>query len=1538
MPTHSTIFISYRIDDSNDLVGRMDDYLRAQFGDATVFRDKRRLLAGQEWSDELERNVRNCAVILVVIGPSWEHATFRDGRHKGFPRLSDPEDWVRKEITVALQSGCTVIPVRANREDLPDRAWLENVGLAGLAGKQSVRVRSDEFQRDMTDLMGRLRQILAAATHPWASNAGAAAPARPDDPNREETVHAPRFRGADLAQASPSRSPVIIALESERYPLQNELLPRIERHLTLVLSDENVDTLGATGERIKGATDLETLVEAGEAAWRVLLSASPRLAMLLERIASSEIPQPVCWTGRVELLLRVEAALLAARSGASQDADGLVSVASPGHYLQPVEARESRWDMRPRRSRDRPPRLVQARVDDEDPRTAVSKATHGEIALCFGAQLTSFVEELATKGLDAPGAWTRALIAFGSLAVSPELLHLTLMRLPCVSIGPMSLAQPALVKSLERNLPSFAPTQALPIAIGAIRSEWLRDAWSSGDIEAIRCGLAWTTWSRVGLPLFAKGFGAVKSAATPHLTHLRSVLSEEWYFDRDRVLPKDYLPDNLTDTRTAPEKRFHLYVSGAGGTGKSCFIHSLFARFNQPDSRALPIWYRVDAPGSEWDTISARIVEEAHAAVSAAPELCHARDQLLPSKGNLGPFLREFASRLRAGGHSRSEVVVFIDQLERTFESGDQPDPQRLEEISTAMLEMLENEVSVADGVRFIIASRKQYLADFLHSSQHANTSNLQFVILPPFKEPAENRGFIKRVLTWCHRPAQLLDKPVAFDDEAANLLVKRSDGNPLNMMLSLIHLLSHDLPQRVTLDELERRAPWEERFSFDIQIMSRDDIDWYFLLAMAHAQTEIVQFQQIWWRLRMVEPTLTRDVESLGEDGVKERLWLRGHLGRTIVTRPGKDEPAEYMEFFHANLRDYLLSQVMSSAGEGGGNTKRRGGTPDAWRALDRLAAAAHEWAQGQQLLNEADLRVLMEHRETVLEPRSTEGPKRIFGLLFVRATKASREKLSEAAQECYVYSALVHDDHSRLAFERVFPEVQDRIRVIKKWLPRCRGRSRQRVLRYLVGLEEVGARDFLSSLILRGSRESSPDFGPEIAGVLADEPLYAARFGPAVVEALFQRVHKVSDGAWQYDETLLDGVGRFAVAVCGENVHTLNQLLLDSAKLISASGKYALRPALEKLRDGTLAQRWLRPGNIAAQGTASSLRLAAAESMPATVELIVGEALTGLATKAKAREWHQRLEEEFGLLLPEIRLSSREISRHELELRICGAGVGSDHFYPDRVQVQQRHLPPDFPVHAVDVPDGEDESVGELVLWLKREDVTVADRTIVHRDAQSSVFHWLRDKLRTNFDEVYETQYLVGLISKTEDDADWGRVLQSLTLQGLRGLFVELIEERVPLGRVGDLLRILQSLAGREANPHKVAQLIREHPSTATALCREFADHRGQLLVILLDEELENALIPRAPEKTPGPLPLDPGSALELSGAVRRAMSLCLAEHDALPVIVCDTELRFSLYKTLQSYSRAFHVLSYDELSTDIPAIPVGLIRRVEVPSLEG
>lgn len=185
------IFISYRISDSLDLVGRLDADLVREFGEASVFRDKSRLHGGHDWTQELEDNAKSCPVMLVVIGETWQTAADKERDWKGVPRLLNPKDWVRKEITLGLDAGNIVIPVFLNDAGMPSEGWLANCQLERLYPRQGEKIRSTDYANDLANLIGALRkkcpQLPSVATGVTEIVDSSTFPKRASPPNTKES-------------------------------------------------------------------------------------------------------------------------------------------------------------------------------------------------------------------------------------------------------------------------------------------------------------------------------------------------------------------------------------------------------------------------------------------------------------------------------------------------------------------------------------------------------------------------------------------------------------------------------------------------------------------------------------------------------------------------------------------------------------------------------------------------------------------------------------------------------------------------------------------------------------------------------------------------------------------------------------------------------------------------------------------------------------------------------------------------------------------------------------------------------------------------------------------------------------------------------------------------------------------------------------------------------------------------------------------------------------------------------------------------------
>jgi len=150
------IFLSYRREDSADVVGRIYDRLVERFGKEQVFKDVDSIPLGVDFRKHLVQMVGSCDILLIVIGVNWLTADHPGGKK----RLDDVKDFVRIELEAALQRNIPLIPILVHGAQVPEEGELPTT-LAALAYRNGMAVRSDpDFHRDMNRLIEGIQSHL----------------------------------------------------------------------------------------------------------------------------------------------------------------------------------------------------------------------------------------------------------------------------------------------------------------------------------------------------------------------------------------------------------------------------------------------------------------------------------------------------------------------------------------------------------------------------------------------------------------------------------------------------------------------------------------------------------------------------------------------------------------------------------------------------------------------------------------------------------------------------------------------------------------------------------------------------------------------------------------------------------------------------------------------------------------------------------------------------------------------------------------------------------------------------------------------------------------------------------------------------------------------------------------------------------------------------------------------------------------------------------------------------------------------------------
>ncbi len=148
------VFISYRRDDAAGYARALCNELVTQFGAERVFIDVEDIDAGQPFSEVIAQQVGASQVLLVLIGRRWQ------GEREGAPpRISEPGDFVRREVAAGLANGARVIPVLLDGAPMPTESHLPP-DLRALAGRNALELDNSRYAADINRLVASVREAL----------------------------------------------------------------------------------------------------------------------------------------------------------------------------------------------------------------------------------------------------------------------------------------------------------------------------------------------------------------------------------------------------------------------------------------------------------------------------------------------------------------------------------------------------------------------------------------------------------------------------------------------------------------------------------------------------------------------------------------------------------------------------------------------------------------------------------------------------------------------------------------------------------------------------------------------------------------------------------------------------------------------------------------------------------------------------------------------------------------------------------------------------------------------------------------------------------------------------------------------------------------------------------------------------------------------------------------------------------------------------------------------------------------------------------
>ena len=108
---------------------------------------------GDDFVKILQKNLDDCAVLIVVIGRQWLDIKNSSGQR----RLDNPDDFVRIEVATALERGIPVIPVLVHGTAMPTKTELPD-NLKALSQRQAVVITGVSYEFGIEQLVSSIER------------------------------------------------------------------------------------------------------------------------------------------------------------------------------------------------------------------------------------------------------------------------------------------------------------------------------------------------------------------------------------------------------------------------------------------------------------------------------------------------------------------------------------------------------------------------------------------------------------------------------------------------------------------------------------------------------------------------------------------------------------------------------------------------------------------------------------------------------------------------------------------------------------------------------------------------------------------------------------------------------------------------------------------------------------------------------------------------------------------------------------------------------------------------------------------------------------------------------------------------------------------------------------------------------------------------------------------------------------------------------------------------------------------------------------
>lgn len=338
-------------------------------------------------------------------------------------------------------------------------------------------------------------------------------------------------------------------------------------------------------------------------------------------------------------------------------------------------------------------------------------------------------------------------------------------------------------------------------------------------------------------------------------------------------------------------------------------------------------------------------------------------------------------------------------------------------------------------------------------------------------------------------------------------------------------------------------------------------------------------------------------------------------------------------------------------------------------------------------------------------------------------------------------------------------------------------------------------------------------------------------------------------------------------------------------------------------------------------------------------TIEIEVGYRLVPLLNVEQGGDLLERIAQirrqtalDLGIVLPSIRVRDNlQLAPNTYQIKLKGVAIETGEVYPDRSLAMNASGNSDSSLTGISAIE---PAFGLPALWIEEKDKDYAETygyTVVSPSAVISTH--LTEIIKKNAAEILsraDVQQLIENMKKEVSEDYVTDLMKDLSVSDVQQVMQNLLRERVP---VRDLKSILETISVQiKVNKNSDYLTEQTRRSLARTICKLNLADTGELLAITLSPDVEN-IIAQGVSPDGQNLTLDPDFTRKLLNNLNTELESAIASSGNQPIILCSSPIRLAFRRLIERTYPQITVMSYNEISSNVKARSIGVIKSSPV-----